>query len=92
MEYLYRVIQELKSDHNFNFHPKCEKLGIINLCFADDLLLFGRGDKIFEELLMDKFKEFSDSTSLLASNIRCKVYFGGSGHTTAGKHQACYRF
>lgn len=44
MEYLQRVFQNLKNLPDFNFHSKCEKLGIINLSFADDLLLFSRGD------------------------------------------------
>ncbi|XP_058723263.1 uncharacterized protein LOC131595055 [Vicia villosa] len=31
-----------QENDNFNYHPKCDKLKITNLCFADDLLLFSR--------------------------------------------------
>ena len=27
----------------FAFHPKCKKIGITHLCFADDLLIFSKG-------------------------------------------------
>lgn len=36
MEYLSRVFEKLRQIPNFNFHPKSEKLKIVNLCFADD--------------------------------------------------------
>lgn len=36
MEYMQRCLKKLKSQPNFNFHPKYEKLGITNICFAYD--------------------------------------------------------
>ena len=45
MEYLHQFLQQLKNLPDFNFQPKCEKLSITNLCFADDLMLFMRGDE-----------------------------------------------
>ena len=42
MEYLSRCLGELKEDHDFNFHPKCEGIKLTHLMFADDLLLFAR--------------------------------------------------
>lgn len=41
---LNRQLKTLKKQPDFNFHPKCEKLCITHLGFADDLLLFCRGD------------------------------------------------
>ena len=29
----------------FKFHPKCKKVQLTHLCFADDLLIFAKGDK-----------------------------------------------
>ncbi|KAL5170815.1 hypothetical protein HKD37_11G032419 [Glycine soja] len=57
MEYLHRVLHGLGSNHNFNYHPKCEKLKIINLCFVDDILIFLRGDRGSMKLMMNKMKE-----------------------------------
>ncbi|KAE8683874.1 hypothetical protein F3Y22_tig00111166pilonHSYRG00224 [Hibiscus syriacus] len=31
----------------FNFHPKCKKVGLTHLCFADDLLVFCKGSLDF---------------------------------------------
>ena len=40
MEYMHRCLHQMQMNPNFNHHPKCEKLQITNLAFADDLLLF----------------------------------------------------
>lgn len=52
MEYLCRVLQTDAPD--FNFHPKCAKLNSMNICFADDILLFSRADITSIRLLMEK--------------------------------------
>nr|XP_018633849.1 uncharacterized protein LOC108948891 [Nicotiana tomentosiformis] len=44
MEYLSRKLNELKDNKTFQFHPRCAKLGITHLSFADDLLLFVKGN------------------------------------------------
>lgn len=76
MEYLYRVLQKLKQVPNFNFHPKCEKLAIINLSFADDLLMFTRGDPMSVRLAMNAFNDFSAATGLRVNPSKCNIYFG----------------
>lgn len=75
MEYLYRIQQQLKEDANFNFHSKCEKMGIINLSFTEDLLLFTRGDHGSVSPLMQYFNKFTSSTGLSANPIKCKIYY-----------------
>jgi hypothetical protein len=77
MEYLHRILQQLTKVPDFNFHSKCEHLNIINLSFADDLLIFTRGDIISVELVMDKLQMFSQSTGLVVNPSKCKVYYGG---------------
>ncbi|XP_070003410.1 secreted RxLR effector protein 78-like [Nicotiana tabacum] len=39
MEYLSRQLNNLKDEKTFRYHPKCAKLWITHLSFADDLLL-----------------------------------------------------
>ncbi|XP_019257754.1 PREDICTED: uncharacterized protein LOC109235968 [Nicotiana attenuata] len=54
MEYLTRLlIKTLKRNPNFNYHPKCATMNIVQLSFADDLLLFCRGDTISVQLLYE---------------------------------------
>ncbi|XP_020266817.1 uncharacterized protein LOC109842337 [Asparagus officinalis] len=43
MEYLSRSLNLLKHDKSFKYHPKCAKVKIAHLIFADDLFLFSRG-------------------------------------------------
>lgn len=55
MEYLSRCLHELKFVPDFNFHPKCEKMGLTHLMFADDLLMFSRADEQSMTLLFQAF-------------------------------------
>ena len=59
MEYLSRLLKELKEEKAFKNHPKCSKLYITHLCFAHDLLLFSRGDLESIKILQRCFLEFS---------------------------------
>jgi hypothetical protein len=77
MEYLHRKLQTLSQIPDFNFHSKCEKLEIINLIFADDLLIFTRGDAKSVDLVMAKLQDFSLSTGLVVNPSKCKIYYGG---------------
>ncbi|XP_058725372.1 uncharacterized protein LOC131596660 [Vicia villosa] len=45
MEYLHSCLAELKETPGFKHHPRCAKLNITNICFADDLMLFSRGEE-----------------------------------------------
>ncbi|XP_058734249.1 uncharacterized protein LOC131605978 [Vicia villosa] len=71
------VLQGLNNNLNFNFHPKCEKLKIINVCFAYDILLFARGRTKSIKLVMKKMKYFSATTGLQKSIPKSKLYLGG---------------
>lgn len=51
MEYLNRSLKQLWRLPSFNFYPKREKLGLVNICFADDLLMCCRDDKESIELM-----------------------------------------
>ncbi|XP_058776403.1 uncharacterized protein LOC131650721 [Vicia villosa] len=77
MEYLHRSLRKLQYTPSFHFHPKCKKLGITNLCFADDLMMFSRGDPTSVQTMMQEFHKFSEATGLWASQAKCKVYCGG---------------
>ncbi|XP_022032544.1 uncharacterized protein LOC110933639 [Helianthus annuus] len=54
MEVLTAILQTAASlSTSFKFHNKCEKQMIINLCFADDLFLFARGEVKSAKLIME---------------------------------------
>lgn len=50
----------------FKFLPKCTKLNITQLGFADNLLLFCRGDMPFVEKLFECLTNFSRVSRLVA--------------------------
>lgn len=77
MEYLHRSLHKLSKITDFNFYAKCEKLQIINVSLADDLLLFARGDTKSIDLLMKKTFEFSKAASLHVNLAKCKALYGG---------------
>uniref|UniRef100_A0A803PLV2 Reverse transcriptase domain-containing protein n=1 Tax=Cannabis sativa TaxID=3483 RepID=A0A803PLV2_CANSA len=45
MEYLTRMLQYGANEKKFRYHPQCKNLKIINLCFADDLIIFCKANK-----------------------------------------------
>lgn len=44
MNVLSRILNEIGKFGVFKFHPKCKKVELSHLCFADDLLIFTHGD------------------------------------------------
>lgn len=44
MEYLSRMFTRLQEHPEFSYHPKCGKVKLTHICFADDLMVFCRGD------------------------------------------------
>eukprot|EP00256_Glycine_max_P036920 XP_006584238.1 uncharacterized protein LOC102664824 [Glycine max] len=76
MEYLNRILSQLDKIPNFNYHSKCEKMKITNLCFADDLLLFSRGDIGSVQIMLDKFNTFLRSMGLHVNPSKCNIYCG----------------
>ncbi|XP_021713494.1 uncharacterized protein LOC110681652 [Chenopodium quinoa] len=77
MEYLSRCLYELSLNPNFNFHPRCEKLCLTHMMFANDLLMFSRADSEYVKLLFHAFSKFSKALGLLANLDKSEVYFGG---------------
>lgn len=90
--YLNRCMVKLQKDPNFNHHAKCEKLGLTNLTFAVDILLFCRGDKTFVDLMLVVFNNFSNFTGLIINPRKCKAFFGSVDLDTRESIQAATGF
>ncbi|XP_071740587.1 uncharacterized protein [Rutidosis leptorrhynchoides] len=71
--YLFTLVMEVltlmlhrnisRSDE-FRFHPKCDKLKIVNLCLADDLFLFSYGNASSVKVIRDSLDEFKRCSGL----------------------------
>nr|XP_016440518.1 PREDICTED: uncharacterized protein LOC107766282 [Nicotiana tabacum] len=77
MEYLCRLLKQLGNNKNFKFHPRCAKLNLIQLGFADDLLLFCKGEEKSVVEIHNQFQRFSKASGLVANTSKSSVYFGG---------------
>lgn len=62
MEYLSKCLGHLKSTPEFNFHPRCERLSITHLMFANDFLMFAIVDLSSLQLMFDAFNKFSKAS------------------------------
>ncbi|XP_075083485.1 uncharacterized protein LOC142167226 [Nicotiana tabacum] len=78
MEYFGRILKTLETTNGFKYHPKCDKLRLIQLGFADDLLLVFRGDTTSITHLCDCFLKYSAASGLIANISKSSVYFGGA--------------
>ncbi|CAH9133061.1 unnamed protein product [Cuscuta epithymum] len=77
LEYFSRLINLKTKGPNFNFHPQCAKLGITHLAYADDLILFSRGDTYSIEILVNALKEFGDASGLMVNHNKSNIFVGG---------------
>lgn len=59
-----RHMQQLRKLRDFNFHPRCEILGITHLMFADELLIFTRADEVSVHMIYKAFLQFSQASGL----------------------------
>lgn len=77
VEYLNRSLKILWHIPDFNYHPRYDKLKITQIGFADDLLLFCRGDTGSVKLLYECFKKFSKLLDLQLTKAKALCFLGG---------------
>ncbi|XP_035839381.1 uncharacterized protein LOC118486758 [Helianthus annuus] len=76
MEVLTGILQHsVRIDSSFKYHNRCEKQQIINLCFADDLFLFARGEVNSANCIMTSLSKFSKMSGLVPNNQKSTVFF-----------------
>ncbi|XP_062100800.1 uncharacterized protein LOC133806725 [Humulus lupulus] len=66
-----------QQQQEFRYHPLCKGLKIINLCFADDLVIFCKANSGSVQVVKQVFEEFCNSTGLKANSSKSQVFFGG---------------
>ncbi|XP_021970148.1 uncharacterized protein LOC110865195 [Helianthus annuus] len=82
--YLFTLVMEIltcilqhgsRLGSSFKFHNRCEKQRIINLCFADDLFLFARGDVHSASFIMESLTQFTNMSGLVPSIQKSTAFF-----------------
>ncbi|XP_062093733.1 uncharacterized protein LOC133799749 [Humulus lupulus] len=76
-EYLTRLLKQASHQREFRFHPMCKHLQLVNLCFADDLILFCKGNFRSVQILFDRFLNFFHCFGLAANLSKSQIFFGG---------------
>ena len=77
LEYLSRALNCATMNSEFNFHPKCAKLKISHLAFADDIMLMSRGDPISVRILMECLSDFGAKSGLAANVSKSNLFSAG---------------
>lgn len=76
MEYLSRSFRTMELD-GFEYHSRCHKVKLIELMFADNLLIFTKGNANSVRLVADRLQNFSSASGLQVSPMKSSVYMGG---------------
>ncbi|GJS30501.1 ribonuclease H-like domain-containing protein [Tanacetum coccineum] len=72
MEVLTLIIKRrARVSNTFRYHKHCEELRLLNVCFADDLFLFVRGEVDSARLIMEALDEFQKSSGLIRGFLWC---------------------
>ncbi|XP_074306148.1 uncharacterized protein LOC141641382 [Silene latifolia] len=69
-----RLLENVAELPAFSYHPLCKKLMLTHLMFADDLLLFSKGDVKSVTIFMEIFIVFSATTGLSISSEKSYIY------------------
>ncbi|GJR41849.1 hypothetical protein Tco_1309952 [Tanacetum coccineum] len=82
--YLFTLVMEVLTlmlkkrvdlSESFRYHHHCENLQIINVCFADDLFLFARGNVESAMVIMESLDEFKSTSGLVPSISKSTAFF-----------------
>ncbi|XP_062075632.1 uncharacterized protein LOC133779728 [Humulus lupulus] len=77
MEYLTRLLFQTSKQKGFGFHPLCKHVNLANLCFADNLVIFCKGNVKSMRLIQAAIDSFCATTGLSINNSKSHIYFGG---------------
>lgn len=92
MEYLSRILGKMSALPNFRFHPMCKKQKLTHLIFADDLMIFCKGNETSIKRVMETLKHFSETTGLEANIDKSNLFIAGVDAATKERLQSITGF
>lgn len=81
MEAFSRMLNGMVNEGQFRFHWRCQKESITHLCFADDLLIFCKGEVSSVSLIKDCLSRFSGFSGLSPNPGKSNVFSCGISET-----------
>ncbi|KAL0292809.1 UNVERIFIED_CONTAM: hypothetical protein Sradi_6971600 [Sesamum radiatum] len=77
---LWHVLLKLQvqNSDSFGYHWKCSDLGILNLCFADDVLIFCSGHLQSVQVIKDTLSTFAALSGLRVNSAKSQVILSKS--------------
>lgn len=75
MEYLSRLLHSVEG--LYDFHPRCKTIKLSHICFADDLMLFCKGDVPYVQVLCECIDRFARTSGLQANSSKSALYTAG---------------
>ncbi|GJV51482.1 RNA-directed DNA polymerase, eukaryota, reverse transcriptase zinc-binding domain protein [Tanacetum coccineum] len=93
MEMLTLLLQrKIRNSDGFKYHHGCKELKIINLCFADDLMIFCHGDIKSAGVINDAIKDFSAVSGLHLNMNKSSLFFGSLNIIEKGQLMSVMKF
>ncbi|KAL9677296.1 hypothetical protein QQ045_005524 [Rhodiola kirilowii] len=77
MEYLSRLLKGLNKDIDFYHHPKCNRVDLKHIIFADDLFLLRSGTCSAITAINDVIKEFLAYSGLSVNVDKIQIFTAG---------------
>jgi hypothetical protein len=78
MEVFSRVLEDHTSAREgFKYHPRCSKLRLTHLCFADDLLIFSEANLSSIAVIKNALLEFEQISGLKANPSKSSLFCAG---------------
>ncbi|KAL9668147.1 hypothetical protein QQ045_002522 [Rhodiola kirilowii] len=77
MECLYRMLQRLSKAEGFYYHPKCQRINLSHIMFADDLILFSSGRNSAIGAIKNVVSKFLNYYGLAINFQKSHLFTGG---------------
>ncbi|KAG7572003.1 Reverse transcriptase domain [Arabidopsis suecica] len=90
MDVLSKLLDRAAEEKKFGYHPRCKKLGLTHLSFADDLMVLSDGRVRSVEGIVKVFGDFAKYSGLKISMEKSTLYL--AGNTVAPTGQIASRF
>ncbi|KAL1224690.1 putative ribonuclease H protein [Cardamine amara subsp. amara] len=86
------MLDKAARERQFGYHPYCQNLKLMHLCFADDLLVFSGGKKQSIAGILQVFKDFAATSCLKISLEKSTLFMAGVSDGIKDDILECFPF